>query len=173
VLLTLHRAENVDDPARLRAWLAALDLGRPVLFPVHPRTAATMRSAGIAPPPDVTVLDPVGYLEMVALERAAAAVATDSGGVQKEAYLAGVPCLTLRTETEWTETVDVGWNRLVGPDPSQVAAALGDARFMDRTRARPELFGDGRAASRIVAALEDLQRAGSAGRTTVPSGTPA
>ena len=158
VLLTLHRAENVDDPARLRAWLAAMDVGRPVLFPVHPRTSATMRSADIVAPGNVVTLAPVGYLEMVALERGAAAVATDSGGLQKEAYLAGVPCLTLRGETEWTETVEAGWNRLVGPDPGGLRAWLQDAAFMDRARPRPELFGDGSAAARIVAALEDLQR---------------
>jgi UDP-N-acetylglucosamine 2-epimerase len=173
VLLTLHRAENVDDAERLRAWLAALDVGLPVLFPVHPRTAATMRTAGIEAPSNVVMLEPVGYLEMVALERAAAAIATDSGGLQKEAYLAGVPCLTLRTETEWTETVQAGWNRLVGPARSEIAAALDDPSFMDLSRPRPDLFGDGRAASRIVAALEDLQRAWPAGPRTVTSGTPA
>ncbi len=158
VLLTLHRAENVDDPERLRAWLAALDVGRPVIFPIHPRTAVSMRSAGMALPASVVALEPVGYLEMVALERAAAVVATDSGGLQKEAYLAGVPCITLRGETEWIETVETGWNRLVGPDPAAIAAALHDADFLDRTRPRPDLFGDGRAASRIVTALQDLQQ---------------
>jgi UDP-GlcNAc3NAcA epimerase len=163
----------VDDAERLRAWLWALDVGRPVLFPVHPRTAATMRTAGIEAPSNVVMLEPVGYLEMVALERAAAAIATDSGGLQKEAYLAGVPCLTLRTETEWTETVQAGWNRLVGPARSEIAAALDDPSFMDLSRPRPDLFGDGRAASRIVAALEDLQRAWPAGPRTVTSGTPA
>ena len=166
MLLTLHRAENVDDPERLCAWLAALAVGRPVLFPVHPRTAATMRSAGISLPANVVALEPVGYLEMVALELAAVAIATDSGGLQKEAYLAGVPCITLRSETEWTETVDAGWNRLVGPDASAIGAALEDPGFMDRTRPRPELFGDGRAASRIVAALQDLQHGWEHGATT-------
>jgi UDP-N-acetylglucosamine 2-epimerase len=100
---------------------------------------------------------------MVALEGGAALVATDSGGVQKEAYLAGVPCVTLRHETEWTETVDVGWNRMAGGDPEAVRAALADPAFMDRSRPRPELFGDGHAAERIVAALERLSAAAVAG----------
>jgi UDP-N-acetylglucosamine 2-epimerase len=158
VLLTLHRAENVDDPARLARLLAATAVGRPVIFPVHPRTAATLAASGINPPDGVRTIEPVGYLAMVALERAAAAILTDSGGVQKEAYLAGVPCLTLRSETEWTETLETGWNRLVDPrDPAPgIADALADATFMDRSRPRPALFGDGHAADRIVAAVEAL-----------------
>lgn len=154
VLLTLHRAENVDDPARLAAWMAALADAGTVLFPVHPRTRAVLARHEIPVPQGVRMIDPVGYLEMVALERGARLIATDSGGVQKEAYLAGVPCLTLRGETEWVETVEAGWNRLVGPDPQQVHAMLNDPVFTDRARPRPALFGDGRAAERIVAAVE-------------------
>jgi UDP-N-acetylglucosamine 2-epimerase len=109
--------------------------------------------------------NPVGYLEMVALETHALAIATDSGGVQKEAYLSGVPCITLRTETEWTETVDAGWNRVLGDDPSALSAALADPEFMDRTRPHPPLHGDGQTAGRIVAALEAFaSRRGSGGR---------
>jgi UDP-N-acetylglucosamine 2-epimerase len=156
LLLTLHRAENVDDPARLAALLAAARLDRPVIFPVHPRTAATLRAARLGVPDNVRAIEPVGYLAMVALERSAAAIATDSGGVQKEAYLAGVPCVTLRNETEWTETVEAGWNRVAGADPDALRTALADPAFTDRSRPRPELFGDGRAAERIVAALERL-----------------
>jgi UDP-GlcNAc3NAcA epimerase len=154
VLVTLHRAENVDDPTRLARWVAMLAVDRPVIFPLHPRTRAILRRAGIRPPANVEIIEPVGYLEMVALETHALAIATDSGGVQKEAYLSGVPCVTLRTETEWTETVDAGWNRVVGDDTDALAAALADAVFMDRTRPHPPLLGDGRAAERIVAALE-------------------
>jgi UDP-GlcNAc3NAcA epimerase len=102
---------------------------------------------------------------MLALERAAAAIATDSGGVQKEAYLAGVPCVTLRSETEWTETVQAGWNRVAGDDSRALRKALADTSFLDRSRPRPELFGDGHAAVRVVAALErlDARQQGGAG----------
>jgi UDP-GlcNAc3NAcA epimerase len=157
LLLTLHRAENVDDARQLAGWLAMLPDDRPVIWPIHPRTAAAMARGGAQQPEtNVTVIDPVGYLAMLALERAAAAVATDSGGVQKEAYLAGVPCITLRTETEWVETVAAGWNRVTGHDPDALRQALADPQFMDRSRPRPQLFGDGHAAERIVAALERL-----------------
>ncbi|HEX2141557.1 MAG TPA: UDP-N-acetylglucosamine 2-epimerase (non-hydrolyzing) [Candidatus Limnocylindria bacterium] len=157
VLVTLHRAENVDSPERLCEWLAALAVDRPVIFPVHPRTRAVMAAAGLEVPANVELSDPVGYLAMVALERNASAIATDSGGVQKEAYLAGVPCITLRTETEWVETVEAGWNRVVGGDPAALRAALDDPRLMDRDRPRPALYGDGETADRIVAALEQME----------------
>ena len=158
LLVTLHRAENVDDPARLGALLATLDLDRPVVFPVHPRTSEAISRAAAGLPPNVRAIDPVGYLAMVALECHAAAIATDSGGVQKEAYLAGVPCITLRGETEWVETVAAGWNRVIGLEAGALRSALDDAAFMDRARPRPDLFGDGMAAGRIVVALEGLQR---------------
>jgi UDP-N-acetylglucosamine 2-epimerase len=156
-LLTLHRAENVDDPALLRAWLAAVAVARPIIFPVHPRTAAAMVAAEIKLPDGFEVIEPAGYLEMVALEQAARAVITDSGGVQKEAYLSGVPCITLRGETEWVETVDSGWNRLVEPRADVIRAALDDHEFRGRRRSRPPIFGDGHAAERVVAALEQMQ----------------
>jgi UDP-GlcNAc3NAcA epimerase len=158
LLVTLHRAENVDDPARLGALLATLDLDRPVVFPVHPRTSEAISRAAAGLPPNVRAVDPVGYLAMVALECHAAAIATDSGGVQKEAYLAGVPCITLRGETEWVETVAAGWNRVIGLEGGALRSALDDAAFMDRARPRPDLFGDGMTAARIVAALEGLER---------------
>jgi UDP-GlcNAc3NAcA epimerase len=157
LLLTMHRAENVDDPRRLGRWVEAMQLDLPVIFPVHPRTRGMLESGTARLPSNVIAIDPVGYLEMVALELSAAAIATDSGGVQKEAYLAGVPCLTLRSETEWVETVAAGWNRVIGDDDSGVRAALDDRSFMDRSRARPSLFGDGHAAGRTVAALERHQ----------------
>ncbi|HYN64326.1 MAG TPA: UDP-N-acetylglucosamine 2-epimerase (non-hydrolyzing) [Candidatus Limnocylindrales bacterium] len=156
LLLTLHRAENVDDPRRLDALLATLPVDRPVIFPVHPRTRAALQAAGTVLGPNVLAIEPIGYLAMLALERAASAIATDSGGVQKEAYLAGVPCITMRAETEWVETVEAGWNRVTGQDPKALIAALADEAFMQRSRPRPDLFGDGNAAARIVAALEVL-----------------
>jgi UDP-GlcNAc3NAcA epimerase len=173
VLLTLHRAENVDDPMQLRSWLDAFRIEAPVIFPIHPRTSAAIARSGIELARNIVAIEPVGHIEMVALERCALVVATDSGGVQKEAYLAGVPCLTLRAETEWTETVDAGWNRLVAASPEAVAAALGDASFVDRDRPRPPIFGDGHAARRVVAALERIDAgwawAGSASREATAS----
>jgi len=156
LLLTLHRAENVDNPERLAAVIEGLAVRLPVIFPVHPRTRGALDGAGLTLPPNVVPIDPVGYLEMVALEASAEAIATDSGGVQKEAYLSGVPCITLRTETEWVETVEAGWNRVVGADPTALASALADEAFLRRDRPRPPLFGDGDAARRIVGALERL-----------------
>jgi UDP-GlcNAc3NAcA epimerase len=172
VLVTLHRAENVDRAERLAAWMHELAVERPVILPLHPRTRQSMKRAGIRAPSNVNVIDPVGYLAMVALEGHAHAIATDSGGVQKEAYLSGVPCITLRNETEWTETVEAGWNRVVGDEPGGLATALADSAFMDRTRPRPELFGDGRTAARIVSALEALDARHQAARgaaSEVPS----
>ena len=154
VLLTIHRAENVDHPQRFGRILAGLALDLPIIFPVHPRTRVSLERGLHGLPSNVIAIEPVGFLQMVALEARAHAIATDSGGVQKEAYLSGVPCVTLRSETEWVETVEAGWNRVVDDDPAALRAALTDAEFMDRTRPRPSLYGDANAASRIVAALE-------------------
>lgn len=172
LLVTLHRAENVDDVSRLGAWLstfAELAAERPVIFPLHPRTRTAAKRAGLQLPPGVTFVEPVGYLEMVALERAATAILTDSGGVQKEAYLAGVPCISLRTETEWPETVTTGWNRVHGERPADLPAALAEVLLDPGARARPELFGDGRAAGRIVAALERHHEQGGAALLSAPT----
>jgi UDP-N-acetylglucosamine 2-epimerase len=152
VLLTLHRAENVDDPARLAAIVAGLDVGLPVVFPLHPRTRGALGRAGLTTPANVVAIEPVGYLEMVALEASAEAIATDSGGVQKEAYLAGVPCVTLRDTTEWVETVEVGWNVLVDLDAER---ALEELR-REPPPEHPELYGDGRAGERVVSAIDAL-----------------
>ena len=172
VLVTLHRAENVDDATRLAALFEMLDLDRPVLFPIHPRTREAMARHGLTLPGNVTPVDPVGYLAMVALESRAAVIATDSGGVQKEAYLAGVPCLTLRDETEWVETVDAGWNRVIGSDSIALRTALSDSTFMDRQRPRPSVFGDGQSAERIVGALERLEARHRAGAGSRLAGAP-
>jgi UDP-N-acetylglucosamine 2-epimerase len=148
-LLTLHRAHNTGDRDRLAGILAAVaDAGEPVIFPVHPRTRRALDEMGLAPGGSLRPIDPLGYRDMLALQQHARVVLTDSGGVQKEAYWLGVPCITLREETEWTETVDAGWNRLAGSDASLIRAAL-----LSRTGrpARPQLYGDGHAADRIAA----------------------
>lgn len=118
-IATIHRAENTDDAecfARVVAWLEAAARERPIIMPVHPRTRKLFDARGLAPE-GVVLIDPVGYLDMARLLHDAAAVFTDSGGLQKEAYFHRVPCVTLRDETEWVETIEAGWNRLwTGPD---------------------------------------------------------
>ena len=146
LLLTVHRAGNTDDLDRLRRILTAMaSAGEPVVFPVHPRTRLALASMSIGLG-SIRLIEPVGYLQMLALEQHARLVATDSGGVQKEAYWLGVPCITLRDETEWTETVTAGWNRLVGSDPERLHAAL----TWEAPGDRPPLYGDGRAAKYIT-----------------------
>jgi UDP-N-acetylglucosamine 2-epimerase len=168
-VLTCHRAGNTDDAARLGAILeGAARVGRalPVVFPVHPRTRARLGPTD-PPAPGVRACGPLSYLEMLGLTRAAALVLTDSGGLQKEAYLLGTPCLTLREETEWTETVATGWNRLVGANAEAIAEGARLA-LAERPNARPELFGDGRAAERIAAHLARAL-AGGADRAKEPA----
>ncbi len=124
-LCTVHRAENTDDAARMKGILTGLASAPcPVVFPIHPRTRGRLAQMGLAMPPNVQVIEPVGYLEMVWLELHCRLVITDSGGVQKEAYFHGKPCVTLRDETEWTELVELGVNQLVGVDPKQIAMSL-------------------------------------------------
>ena len=132
--------------------LEAID--EPIVLPLHPRTRARIDAAGLTGRIEraARVCRPLGYLDFTALLCRARAVLTDSGGVQKEAYLAGVPCVTLRGQTEWVETVAAGWNVLVGLDPAAAVAALARAAPNDR----PELYGDGRAGERVVAALGTL-----------------
>jgi UDP-GlcNAc3NAcA epimerase len=162
VLSTIHRAENTDDPRRLSAIIAGLgEVGEeiPVVLPLHPRTRAALSSLGMESlPAGVRPIDPVGYLDMVALERYAAAVATDSGGVQKEAFFFRIPCVTLRTETEWTELVALGWNRVVPPDDPAVVADSIRAAIHSKGEAG-EPYGDGTAATKILQALVDWHNA--------------
>jgi UDP-GlcNAc3NAcA epimerase len=149
-LATVHRAENTDTPGRLDAILSAFgQLPLPVVWPVHPRTRKVLGDASV--PGNVRMTEPFGYLDSLAAQRSAAAVLTDSGGVQKEAYILGVPCVTLREETEWVETVEAGWNRLAGADPGKIVPM---ARAIPPAE-RPLLYGDGHAAERIVALLEE------------------
>jgi UDP-GlcNAc3NAcA epimerase len=157
LLLTAHRAANVDDPARLRALLGLIRaMQQPVLFAMHPRTAARLAQFDLgeqlAAIDGLVVTEPLGYSEFTALLCQARAVLTDSGGVQKEAYLAGVRCVTLRARTEWVETVKAGWNTLVDLDPQAALAALRS----EPPAERPQPYGDGRAAQRCVAAIDTL-----------------
>jgi len=151
-LLTLHRAENVDAREALDRILQGIgESGCDVVFPMHPRTKAALERFGLTLPPNVRAIGPVGYLEMLVLELNAEVIVTDSGGVQKEAFFAARPCVTLRDTTEWTETVQAGWNVLVGSDPGCIAAAM--RTFRPRGEP-PRLFGDGRAAQHVVDALQ-------------------
>jgi UDP-N-acetylglucosamine 2-epimerase (non-hydrolysing)/UDP-GlcNAc3NAcA epimerase len=154
LLATAHRSANVDDPARLGRLVALLgSLPLPVLLALHPRTEARLRATGLlqalCEAEGVTVTPPLGYLELTALLCHARAVLTDSGGLQKEAYLARVPCITLRPSTEWVETVEEGWNVLVDLDREATVAALA----LRAPSTHPQLYGDGRAGERVVAAL--------------------
>jgi UDP-GlcNAc3NAcA epimerase len=157
LLATAHRVGNVDDPRRLAALVDLLAaMPAPVLLPLHPRTAARLEQFGLQDTlraiPGLVVTEPLGYLEFSALLCQARGVLTDSGGVQKEAYLAGVPCVTLRASTEWVETVQVGWNTLVDLDASAALAALERPPPAER----PALYGDGQAAERCVEAIDAL-----------------
>jgi UDP-GlcNAc3NAcA epimerase len=156
VLATVHRAENTDDPARLASIVRALEAlaGEiEVVWPLHPRTRKMLAGMGLAPfAPRLRVTEPLGYLDMLELERRASLVVTDSGGVQKEAFFFGVPCVTVRDETEWVELVEAGWNRLAPPGDagrmlSTLRAALGSAG----RPVRP--YGEGDAADRIARVL--------------------
>jgi UDP-GlcNAc3NAcA epimerase len=151
LLATVHRAENTDDVRRLSEILNAFDaIDESIVFPIHPRARRVMREAGVQLPRHVRPIDPVGYLDMVTLARSARLILTDSGGLQKEAYWLGVPCLTLRDETEWVETVAAGWNALVGADAGRITNAV--LTFAPSTP-RPPLYGDGGAAARCVELL--------------------
>ena len=157
ILATVHRAENTDDPRRLQAILEGLDMaGRtlPVIWPVHPRTRQAITIGGLADKlgTGLRLVDPLGYLDMAMLERHAALIVTDSGGVQKEAFFHSVPCVTLRAETEWLELVEAGWNRLAPPKAAaQIAAAILSALGTKGKAIEP--YGDGNAAGRIAAIL--------------------
>lgn len=151
-LLTLHRPENTDDASHLRAILNTIGgLEIPVLFPVHPRTKRVLAELGISLNGHIKVVEPQGYLEMLTFEKHARKILTDSGGVQKEAFYLGVPCITLRDRTEWLETVEVGANRLVASDPDEIRAAVFDNCEVGWKGFAP--YGDGTAAKKIVAEL--------------------
>lgn len=160
LVCTVHRAENTDDAHNLSAILEGIGqvAGQvPVVLPMHPRTQAAIKAhqLGTTLPDAIRVIEPLGYLDMLQLEANARLIATDSGGVQKEAFFLNIPCVTLRNETEWVELVEAGWNRLVPPaDAASIAASIKSA--LDEPRpasAGSELFGDGHAAEKICARL--------------------
>jgi UDP-GlcNAc3NAcA epimerase len=150
VLATIHRPVNVQ-AGTLETIVTGLGrLGEPVVFPMHPRTRAALSSQGVELPPNVVLLPPAGYLDFAALASQARVIVTDSGGVQKEAYWYAVPCVTVRTTTEWMETVEAGWNRLVAANADELVAAVAAAQ---RNLNHPPLYGDGHAADLIADVL--------------------
>jgi UDP-N-acetylglucosamine 2-epimerase len=152
-LATVHRADNTSSRERLEGIFEGFArLDRPVVLPLHPRTAAAMEKLGVKAPSGVRLIEPVGYFDMLVLEENAIAIGTDSGGVQREAYCLGVPCVTVRDETEWTETVEAGWNRLAGTDPEAIRAAFEAAKPEEE---RPPIFGTGKAAEEIARILDE------------------
>jgi UDP-N-acetylglucosamine 2-epimerase len=148
-LATAHRQANTEQPALGRLVEGLMQVTGPVVLPLHPRTRAALAGAGLLAEVErsLVVLPPLGYLDFTALLRAARVCLTDSGGVQKEAYLHSVPCVTMRDTTEWVETVQLGWNVLVADDPAAIAAAAGEP---PRGAAHPEVYGDGHAAGRMA-----------------------
>ncbi|MGD2253552.1 MAG: UDP-N-acetylglucosamine 2-epimerase, partial [Anaerolineales bacterium] len=157
LLATVHRAYNADRPENLRSILDGLaQTGRTVVFPVHPRTRKRIEAMVGIPNTgqlagEVRMIEPLGYLDMLMLEQNADIILTDSGGIQKEAYFFRVPCITLRPETEWVETVDAGWNILVGTDSARIVQAVAEAKRDDT--GPPNLFGDGQASTKILDCL--------------------
>lgn len=153
-LLTTHRAGNIDRPGILESVLSGLgSLGVPVVFPVHPRAAGAIKARRIKVPGSIRIIPPVSYLEMLRLEAGSGMILTDSGGVQKEAYLLKIPCVTLREETEWIETVESGWNILTGTDPEKIARAV---KTWKKPARHPDFYGRGDAAGKIAAVINKL-----------------
>ncbi len=153
-LVTLHRAENVDDKVRLSSIIKGLaHYKNKIIWPLHPRTKKMLESFGIAIPQNITIIDPIGYLDMILLEKHAALIATDSGGVQKEAYFHKVACITLRDQTEWIELVEQGANIITGANADAIIAALSKARNINPTIFDKPLYGDGNTGKAIVDSL--------------------
>jgi UDP-N-acetylglucosamine 2-epimerase len=151
VLATLHRDANVVMPRLGRILEGLASITDPVIFPLHPRTRAAIEANGLHVPEHIETEDPIGYLDMLALASRARVIVTDSGGIQKEAYWYGVPCVTARPSTEWVDTIEQGANVLVDDDPELLAAAVAAARPLPPDRL--PLYGDGTAAARIAEAL--------------------
>lgn len=148
LVLTVHRSENTDDPRHFGAIVEALNgLQELIVFPVHPRTRKLLATGEFSLNGNIRLIEPLGYMEMIQLTKNARMVLTDSGGLQKEAYWLGVPCVTLRRESEWVETVESGWNQLVGTDGEKIRTAV---RTFKPAGVRPALYGDGNVAQKCV-----------------------
>jgi UDP-GlcNAc3NAcA epimerase len=157
-LVTMHRAENVDNKERLKSILAGLEhYPKTIVWPLHPRTKKMLENYNIQVPANIKIIDPVGYLDMIMLEKHAAIIATDSGGVQKEAYFHKVPCLTMRDETEWVELVECGANVITGADTGLIISALEKALVVDQNIFNHSLYGDGNTGLEIVNTLINYQ----------------
>jgi UDP-N-acetylglucosamine 2-epimerase (non-hydrolysing)/UDP-GlcNAc3NAcA epimerase len=160
VLCTIHRAENTDDTSRISGILKALNkISLPVVLPLHPRTSKIIKNEGLESllGSKIKVIQPTGYLDMIALEVNAAQILTDSGGVQKEAYFARVPCITMRDETEWIETVEAGWNQLTGANTDEIVEAVENYSLPSE---QLDIFGQGDAAVRFLHILQNLEENG-------------
>lgn len=151
ILATIHRAENTNDINRLRRIIDALGtVENTIVLPIHPRTKKYINEYNLILGDNIVCIDPVGYLDMLSLESNAVKIVTDSGGVQKEAYFMGKPCITMRDETEWVETVKVGWNKIVGTDKNKIVDAINE--FV-APKSKMDIFGDGNAAEKIVKSI--------------------
>lgn len=154
ILTTVHRAENTDDPNRLRSIISALNESKiRTIFSMHPRTKKYIKEYGIKLEDNITVIEPVGYLEMINLEMNADKIVTDSGGVQKEAFFMKKPCITMRDETEWVETVQNGWNVIVGADKNKILNSV--LNFYPKVK-QDDIFGDGKAADKILKIINNF-----------------
>ena len=152
ILLTIHRAENTDNPERLTSIVKAINecTDKTFVFPVHPRTRNILKNLDLSFGSHVKLIDPIGYFEMIAYEEKCECILTDSGGVQKEAFFFGRPCITMRDSTEWVELVDSGWNTLVGSDTTKIVDTIGSIKIPNEM---PLLYGDGHCAELIVKEL--------------------
>ena len=153
ILTTIHRAENTNDINRLRNIIQALnESNKTIVLPLHPRTKKYIDSYGLSFNNNVKVIEPIGYLDMISLEMHAEKIVTDSGGVQKEAFFMKKPCITMRDETEWVETVQNGWNTIVGTDKEKILSAI--MNFVPN-REQENIFGDGKAGEKILKVIKE------------------
>lgn len=156
LLCTIHRAENTNDPNRLKGIIDGLNaVSDTIVLPIHPRTQKYLADYNMTVKDHIKVIEPVGYLDMVRLESGSKKIVTDSGGVQKEAFFLAKPCITMRDETEWVETVDNGWNIIVGADASKIQNAI---EKFDPTQDRKNYFGDGTASLQMVKLIKEYKK---------------